>query len=162
MLEHAVIRATESQDAAEIMNIVRESGQFDDDSLKYVEDTLLQHLQNPSSALWLTADDGGPVGVAYCIPEPVANGTWNLLMLWTRSDVHRRGYGGQLVNQIEAELQARAARLLIVETSGLAEFAAARAFYLKSGFKHEATIQNFFAPGDNKLVFTKQLVASAA
>ena len=83
-------------------------------------------------------------------------------MLWTRSDRHGKGHGASLVKQVERELQGRTARLLIVETSGLPEFAPARAFYAKCGFVHEASIKNFFAAGDDKLVFTKPLVSGAA
>ena len=157
-----MIRNTEKADTAAILSIVKESGQFDTDGLAYVQDTLAQHLASNGEDIWLTADDGEPVGVAYCAPEPVASGTWNLLMLWTRSDRHGKGHGASLVKQVERELQGRTARLLIVETSGLPEFAPARAFYAKCGFVHEASIKNFFAAGDDKLVFTKPLVSGDA
>jgi ribosomal protein S18 acetylase RimI-like enzyme len=157
-----LIRSTEKTDAAAILSIVKESGQFDADGLAYVQDTLAQHLAGHGEDIWLTADDGEPVGVAYCTPEPVASGTWNLLMLWTRSDRHGKGHGASLVQQIEHELKSRAARLLVVETSGLPEFAPARSFYAKCGFVHEASIKNFFAAGDDKLVFTKPLASGAA
>ena len=81
-------------------------------------------------------------------------------MLWTRDDRHNQGHGAALVRHVETELRGRDARLLIVETSGLAAFAPARAFYVKCGFLHEATIRNFFATGDDKLVFTKSLSGS--
>jgi ribosomal protein S18 acetylase RimI-like enzyme len=157
-----LIRSTTKTDARAILDIVEESGQFDSDGLAHVQDTLKQHLAGNGEGIWLTADDGEPVGVAYCAPEPVAAGTWNLLMLWTRSDRHGKGHGASLVQQVEHELQSRAARLLIVETSGLPAFAPARSFYAKCGFVHEASIKNFFSAGDDKLVFTKSLAHSAA
>jgi ribosomal protein S18 acetylase RimI-like enzyme len=156
-----LIRPTRSDDTAAIMSILEASGQFDADSRAFVQETLERHLKNSSPAIWLTADDGEPVGVAYCAPEAVASGTWNLLMLWTRPDKHGQGFGSQLVAQLESELTARAARLLLVETSGLPAFAAARSFYAKLGFSHEATIKNFFAEGDDKMVFTKALAKHA-
>lgn len=153
------------------MAMVESSGQFDADGLAHVRSSLEQHLAGEGDGLWLTAideptltavdepgltsDDGEPVGVAYCAPEPVTSGTWNLLMLWTRADRHGKGFGSGLVRQVENELQRRRARLLIVETSSLEAFAAARAFYAKCGFFHEATIKDFFSDGDDKLVFTK-------
>ena len=125
------------------MTIVASSGQFDAESLDYVKGTLLEYLAGHSAGIWLTADDGEPVGVAYCAPEPVANGTWNLLMLWTRADRMGRGHGKALVQQIEHELSLRGMRLLIVETSGLPEFESAWAFYVRCGFTQEARIRNF-------------------
>jgi ribosomal protein S18 acetylase RimI-like enzyme len=153
-----MIRNTERSDARAIMSIVGQSGQFDEESLAHIEQTLENHLMGHSDAIWLTADDGEPVGVAYCAPEPVASGVWNLLMLWTRSDRYGQGHGTALVSEMESQLRERTARLLIVETSGLPAFAPARAFYEKCGFKHEAIIKNYFAHGDDKLVFTKPLM----
>ena len=140
-----------------ILAIVNGSGQFDADGLTHVRNTLEQHVAGARDGIWLTADDGEPVGVAYCAPEAVTIGTWNLLMLWTREDRHGQGHGSALVRHVEKELKGRSARLLIVETSGLSAFAAARGFYTKCGFEHEATIKNFFADGDDKLVFTKSV-----
>lgn len=157
-----MIRDTERKDASAILKIVEQSGQFDADGLAHVAETLLQHLAGSGDGIWLTADDGEPVGVAYCAPEPVASGTWNLLMLWTRSDRHGKGHGASLVQQVEQALQGRKARLLIVETSGLPAFAPARAFYAKCGFVHEATIKSFFAAADDKLVFTKSLTPTSS
>lgn len=155
-----MIRNTESTDINSIMTILKESGQFDSDGIEHVQATLEQHFTGTDDDIWLTADDGEPVGVAYCAPEAVTSGTWNLLMLWTREDRHGKGHGSALVEYIENELENRGARLLIVETSGLTAFAAARAFYAKCGFLHEATIKNFFADGDDKFVFTKSLVGN--
>ena len=152
-----MIRHTKATDLEAIMHIVAESGQFDDEAQGYVRETLVNHLAGESDGIWLTADDGEPVGVAYCAPEPVASGAWNLQMLWTRADRNRAGHGGALVKHLEVELRSRNARLLIVETSGLPDFAPARSFYVKCGFAHEATIRNFFAVGDDKLVLTKPL-----
>ena len=152
-----MIRTTRDTDIQAIVGILERSGQFDAEGVAYVRDVLEQHLSGAGDGFWLTADDGAPVGVAYCAPEAVANGTWNLLLLWTREDRHRTGLGSALVAGVEAELRSRAARLLIVETSGLPAFAPARAFYAKSGFAHEATIRNFYAVGDDKLVFTKSV-----
>jgi ribosomal protein S18 acetylase RimI-like enzyme len=156
-----VIRETQARDTDAILAIVEDCGQFDADSIAHVRSTLEQHLAGDSGALWLTADDGEPVGVAYCAPEVVASGTWNLLMLWTRQDRHGRGHGAALVRRVEEQLRQRSARLLIVETSGLAAFAPARAFYAKCGFLHEAQIANFFSAGDDKLILTKSLAANA-
>jgi ribosomal protein S18 acetylase RimI-like enzyme len=159
-----VIRPTEVADAAAVMALLKASGQFDDDGLVFIGGILDEHLNRHGPAIWLTADDGVPVGVAYCAPEAVASGTWNLLMLWTREDRQARGFGKQLLDHLEQEPRQRPARLLIVETSSLPAFAAARAFYAKRGFCHEATIRNFYAAEDDKLVFTKpvtRLPASA-
>ncbi len=156
-----MIRETIQTDSKALLAIVKDSGQFDENGLVHVEETLSNYLAGESDHLWFTADDGEPVGVAYCAPEPVTDGTWNLLMLWTRGDRNGQGHGSELVSQVENILSEREVRLLIVETSGLPDFAGARAFYEKCGFTQEARIRNFFAAGDDKIVYTKSLREAA-
>ncbi len=156
-----MIRETIQTDSEALLAIVKESGQFDENGLSHVEETLSNYLTGESDDLWFTSDDGEPVGVAYCAPEPVTDGTWNLLMLWTRSDRNGQGHGSALVSHVEQVLTERDARLLIVETSGLPDFKSARAFYSKCGFTQEARIKNFFAAGDDKIVYTKSLRETA-
>jgi hypothetical protein len=41
---------------------------------------------------WLTYDDGKPIAVAYCAPEPMTQGTWNLLLIAVHPDSQSKGY----------------------------------------------------------------------
>jgi ribosomal protein S18 acetylase RimI-like enzyme len=155
-----MIRKTKPDDSPALLTMIESSGQFDAGGLEHVKATLEAYLAGTSEDLWFTAEEGEPVGVAYCAPEPVTNGTWNLLMLWTRQDKHRQGYGSALVKHVEDALRERGVRLLIVETSSLDDFAPARNFYERCGFQQEARVKNFFAQGDDKLIYTKPLSAS--
>lgn len=160
-----MIRDTTTADKLALLDIVRESGAFDDAALSHVAETLDAHLSGGSEAIWLTAEDPEtqePVGVAYCNPEPVTSGTWNLLMLWTRKDRKGRGMGSALVSSLERQLKDRGVRLLLVETSALPAFDTARVFYERCGFGRVATIPHFFAEHDHKVVYTKLLREPAA
>jgi hypothetical protein len=42
---------------------------------------------------------------------------------------------------------------LIADTSGTDDFAPTRAFYRKNGYAEEARIRDFWAKGDDKVVF---------
>lgn len=152
-----MIRETTQTDADAIWAMLKESGEFDEKSVAYMKEILTNYLDGKTDDLWFTADDGEPVGVAYCVPEVAAEGAWNLLMLWTRNNRHGQGHGSALVSRVEKTLTERGARLLIVETSGLPGFETARRFYEKCGFAQEARIKNFFAAGDDKIVYTKSL-----
>ena len=134
--------------------MIEDSGQFDESGLAHVGEKLNDYLAGENGDLWFTADDGELADVAYCVPEAVTDGTWNLLMLWTRRDRSGRGHGSALVKRVEQVLIERAARLLIVETSDLPDFENARTFYSKCGFVQEARVKNFFAAGDDKLIYT--------
>jgi ribosomal protein S18 acetylase RimI-like enzyme len=59
--------------------------------------------------------------------------------------------------RLEADLRAKGARILIADTSGSDEFTQTRAFYRKNGYSEEARIRDFWADGDDKVVFWKSL-----
>ena len=47
------------------------------------------------------------------------------------------------------------ARLIVVETAGRPEYAGTRAFYEARGYRRVATIPDFYAPGDDQVVYVK-------
>lgn len=152
-----VIRPTELSDMTPLLAILRDSGQFDEDGLNHVRETLNACLAGESEDLWFSADRQGLAGAAYCAPEVMANGTWNLLMLWINPAYQRQGVGQALLSRVEKSLADKQARLLLVETSSLDDFTAARAFYQKQGFTEEARIRNYYGFGEDKLIYTKML-----
>ena len=48
-------------------------------------------------------------------------------------------------------------RLLLVETSGKLSFERTRRFYAGLGYRREAVIRDYYAAGDDKIVFAKPL-----
>jgi ribosomal protein S18 acetylase RimI-like enzyme len=77
-------------------------------------------------------------------------------LLWPRP-AQGRGIGHALLARVEAEVQTRGGRLLLIETSGTPAYAPARRLYETSGYRCEAIIHDFYAPGDNLLIFYKDL-----
>ena len=115
------------------------------------------YFNHNSNDLWLTYEDNQPVAIAYCAPERMTEGTWNLLLIAVHPDYQRRGYGTFILDYIEQLLAAQGARLLLVETSSLDSFELAQAFYLKCGYEKEAQIREFYQAGEDKIVFRKLL-----
>ena len=58
---------------------------------------------------------------------------------------------------MEAEIEARGGRLLLAETSSTPDYASARRLYETSGFRCEGIVHDFYAPGDDLLIFAKDL-----
>ena len=109
--------------------------------------------------IWLT-NAGDACLVGYCAPERMTEGTWNVLLMAVCPRVQGEGYGGALLRSIEAELRTRSARVVLVETSALDTFARTRKFYRECGYEEEARIRDFYAEGEDKMVFRKALNAS--
>ena len=114
---------------------------------------------NSSSEMWLTVDDGGLLAIAYCAPERMTQGTWNLLLIAVHPVQQGRGVGAKLTRHIEKSLAASGERVLLVETSGLPEFERTRSFYRRLGYTEEARIRDFYQAGEDKIIFHKALTA---
>ena len=141
-----------------VINLVKASGLFDIEGINHINQSLAEYFAG-NDALWFLAfDDETLVGVVYCTPEPMTEGTWNILMLLIAPSYQRQGHGQSLISHVEKTLEALGERLIIVETSSLDEFKQARSFYLKCGYVEEARIRNFYAANDDKIVFSKSLM----
>jgi GNAT superfamily N-acetyltransferase len=68
------------------------------------------------------------------------------------------GIGHALLVGVEAEVLAHGGRLLLVETSSMPAYTSARHLYETSGYRCEATIHDFYALGDDLLIFSKDVV----
>ena len=123
-----------------------------------LDDMFCANSNDPDRAdFWLTFEDGTPVAIAYCAPEPMADGTWNLLLIAVHPDHQSEGIGAQIMSYVEEQLSAKGVRVLLVETSGTDDFNRTRGFYSKLGYNEEARIREYYGVGDDKIVFHKYL-----
>ena len=156
----SAVRATTMQDLPALKGLIDAIGLFPSDLL---DGMIAPYLRRDfREGFWLTCDAGGPVGVAYVGPERMTQGTWNLYLLAVHPDRQRAGIGRALVAEVERALAMRGERLLLVETSGVPEFAQARAFYRACGLDEEARIRDFYQEGEDKVVFRRALDPGAA
>jgi ribosomal protein S18 acetylase RimI-like enzyme len=124
-----------------------------------LDDMTRDYLALPDAPdIWLTVDMAGPIGVAYLAPERMAEGTWNLYLIAIDPGQQGRGHGTATLRHVETMLAAQGQRILLVETSGLPEYAATRAFYRGNGYDAEGRIRDFYAAGEDKVIFRKALV----
>ena len=119
---------------------------------------LMPSVAGETEGFWLTClFKGRPVGLCYAVPEELADGTWNMLALAVHPDHQGEGLGASLVKAAEEYLINKRQRILIVETSGTDAFARARKLYAGNGYEEEARIRDFWAEGDDKVIFRKTL-----
>ena len=75
--------------------------------------------------------------------------------------LHGAGIGTALLLEMERRL-AGVARLIVAETSGRPDYQPTRAFYESRGYRVGGIIREFYAPGDDQVVYVKSLSTSAA
>lgn len=152
------IRPTTSDDLAALKLVLDGTELFPSEMLP---DMVGGYLSGEDSdAVWLTCEaDGTAIGFCYATPEALTEGTWNMLAIAVLPARQGRGAGGAIVERLESDLRNAGHRVLIADTSGVEEFADTRKFYLKNGYTEEARIRDFWAAGDDKVVYWKSLKA---
>jgi len=151
----ATIKPTTKDDIPALQAVLDQIELFPGEMLP---DMLAPTFAGETEAFWLTCHfDGTAVGLCYTVPEELADGTWNMLALAVRPDLHGKGLGTALVDAAERHLKSKGQRILVVDTSGTDDFASARKFYIRNGYEEEARIRDFWAAGDDKVVFRKAL-----
>ncbi|MBC7806671.1 MAG: GNAT family N-acetyltransferase [Akkermansiaceae bacterium] len=155
------IRPATPHDSDAIIAVAVASGIFPAEETEMLETVLSDHFAgNGGGHVCVLEEEGVPVAVAYYTPAVAADRTWDLTMIAVRPERQRQGYGATLLGYMETALRGSGQRLLLVDTSGLPEYESARAFYAKQGFEREARIRDFYADGDDKIVFRKSLRVS--
>jgi ribosomal protein S18 acetylase RimI-like enzyme len=94
-------------------------------------------------------------------PTPCTVGTYDLYWMAVDPTAQGAGIGAALVREMEGRL-AGSARLIVVETAGRPDYRPTRAFYEARGYRKAAIIPDFYAPGDDQVVYVKHLQTSLA
>lgn len=96
------------------------------------------------------------VGYACWGPTPATDRTWDLYWIAVDTALQGAGIGTILLEEVERRLVRQHARMLIVETSSRSDYAATRGFYERRGYLETARVRDFYAPGDDRIIFLKR------
>jgi len=89
--------------------------------------------------------------------KPGTDRTFDLYWIAVQPSAQRHGSGSRLLGEVERRLRARGARLLVVETSSRAGYDATRRFYVARGYREVARMRDYYAVGDDRVIYTKAL-----
>jgi ribosomal protein S18 acetylase RimI-like enzyme len=104
----------------------------------------------------------GLAGYAAFGPIPATAASFDLYWIAVERGGQRAGLGSRLLAASEARAAAFGCRRLYVDTSGRADYAPARAFYERHGYRREAVLADFYAPGDAKVIYLKTFPGTTA
>jgi GNAT superfamily N-acetyltransferase len=102
-------------------------------------------------------EQGRIVGFAYFAPAAMTDRTWYLYWIAVEKSEQGRGLGRVLLDDAEREITRSDGRLLLIETSSLPHYEPTRRFYAKHGYDQATVLRDFYADGDDMVVFRKRL-----
>jgi ribosomal protein S18 acetylase RimI-like enzyme len=153
------LRTLTAADRARIEEITGAVGRFRDDEIPValeVFDAAVREDADGSYQVLGAELDAGLVGWICWGPTPCTLGTYDLYWMAVDPKVQGSGIGTALLTEMERRL-AGVARLIIIETAGRTDYWGTRAFYQARGYSPVAVIPDFYAPGDDQVVFVKNV-----
>ena len=154
------LRHLSAADRGRIEEITRAVGLFRPDEIPVALEVFDEAVRagpraEPYSALGADVD-GLLAGWICWGPTPCTLGTYDLYWMAVDPALQGAGIGTALVLEMERRL-AGLARLIVIETAGRPDYLATRRFYESRGYRATATIRDFYAPGDDQVVFVKEV-----
>ena len=148
-------------DKDQIHNITKRAGVFSQDeidSIPVMFDEYLSYGTEVSGYNFIVSREGDRVlGFAIYGYRDLAEGVYDLYWIAVDPSARRKGVGGALLTASEEAVHAIGGRIIIAETSGTAEYESTREFYVRMGYVNEATIKDFYKPGDDLKIYTKRV-----
>ena len=96
------------------------------------------------------------IGYACYGATPDTDRTWDLYWIAVDPSAQGTGSGTILLSEVERRLSGLNARMLVVETSSRSDYAPTRGSYLARGYGEAARVRDFYAPADDRIIFTKR------
>lgn len=155
------IRETTREDVEQIMAISKNVGVFSEVEVGTVDELLRDYFSmgpEASGYYFLSClNEERVVGFSCHGPRALTEGTFDLYWVATDPSAGRRGVGGALLRRTREEVGRTGGRLIIAETSGKPEYRKTRDFYERHGYLLEAVIKDFYAPGDDIMMYVDRV-----
>jgi len=146
------------QDPARIRHLVDITGFFSADEVDVAEELAQERLARAAASGYhfVIAEQYGRL-VGYTCYGPIACtvGSYDLYWIAVHPDVQGKGLGQRLLQETERLIRQADGSRIYVDTSQRLQYASTRAFYENAGYKLDAVLKEFYAPGDNKVIYCK-------
>jgi GNAT superfamily N-acetyltransferase len=88
-------------------------------------------------------------------PVPSRPGSYDLYWIAVAPAQQRHGLGKRLLEETERRALARGATEMFIDTAGRAQYFPTRSFYERMGYGIFEIVSDYYAPGDDKVVYRK-------
>jgi GNAT superfamily N-acetyltransferase len=156
----AMIRPTLPADTPALVSMARDTAVFKPHEIEALQEVLDDYHSGEAGSEHrsITSERGGqPIGFAYFAPAAMADRTWYLWWIVVTPHTQARGIGSELLRHVEQEVGRANGRVLFIETSSLPHYDLTRRFYLKHCYDQVAALPDYYADGDDMVIFSKRM-----
>jgi GNAT superfamily N-acetyltransferase len=148
-------------DRAAVLAVVKATGFFSEEeeaiAVELVDEALARGPASGYEFLFADAPDQAEKILGYtCFgPIPGTESSFDLYWIAVTPTGQGKGLGRHLLLATEEAARRLGATHIYADTSGQDKYAPTRAFYTRMGYQAEAVLRDYFAPGDDKILFSK-------
>ncbi|MBI2836175.1 MAG: GNAT family N-acetyltransferase [Chloroflexi bacterium] len=155
-----VIRPMVAEDKPAVIRILHNTPEFHPDEVVIAEELIDSYLRDPQSSgyyVLVSETDTAVSGYVCYGPTPLTQDTWDIYWIAVDRRLQRQGIGRALMTAAESEIERGQGRLIIIQTSSTPDYEKTRRFYVSSGYREAARVPDYYAPGDDLVIFVKGL-----
>jgi ribosomal protein S18 acetylase RimI-like enzyme len=148
------------EDRENVGRLVAKTGFFSAEEIYIAEELISERLAKgeDSGYFFLFAEENQLLAGYACFgPIPGTLQRFDLYWIVVDPSLQRRGIGRSLLNAVEREVAARGGGRIYIDTSSRPQYESTRRFYASCGYREDALLRDFYAPGDGKVIFVKSL-----
>jgi ribosomal protein S18 acetylase RimI-like enzyme len=153
------IRPVISQDKSAVMKILKNTPEFTPAEVVLADEVIDSYLFNPVASGYyiLVAETDSSIAGYVCYgPTPITESTWDLYWIAVDHNIQGQGIGRQLMEAAEENIKQAGGHLVLVETSSKPGYEKTNLFYQRLGYKLTARIIDFYAVGDDQMIYEKR------
>jgi GNAT superfamily N-acetyltransferase len=143
-----------------VRKIIESSGFFSDAEADLAVELVQERLTKGASSgyYFLFAEQGErTVGYTCFGPIPCTIASYALYWIAIHNGFRGKGIGKGLLKKSEQVIAEWGGKRLYVETASREQYDPTRRFYLNCDYREEARLNDFYAPGDGKVIYVKAL-----
>jgi ribosomal protein S18 acetylase RimI-like enzyme len=149
------------EDMERVRKLVEITGFFNSGEVEVAVELVRERLQKGEASGYhfiMAEHYGRLIGYTCYGPIPCTQSSFDVYWIAVHPDYQGRGVGRQLLKETERRIKNADGVRVYVDTSQRLQYASTRAFYERCGFKLESLLPDFYAQGDGKVIYCKQLV----
>lgn len=148
------------EDRESVRRLVDSTGVFSpveiDVAVELVDERLKHGLKSEYYFVF-AEQDGRPVGYTCYGPIPLTDASFDLYWIAVDKALHGQRIGRALLEQSEELIRQLGGKRVYIETSNRHHYAPTRGFYLRCGYRQAALLNDFYADGDDKVIYVKDI-----
>ena len=147
-------------DCRRVRELVESTGVFHDHEIDVAVELADERLAEGAASGYhfiFAERDGQTLGYACYGPIACTSGSYDLYWIAVDKSCHGQGLGKALLQEAERLIAGEGGRRVYIETSNRPQYEPTRGFYLRCGYRIDAVLEDFYAPGDGKVIYVKAL-----